>query len=580
MHLLDWMVVIAYLVWIVWDGLKRTKGTKGVEGFFLANRSLPWWAVGLSVMATQLSAITLVGTTGQAYADGMRFVQFYFGLPVAMVILSMTLVPFFYRARVYTAYEYLERRFDLKTRTLASILFLFGRSLSTGAIISAPAVILSIMFHWNLTLTIVAIGGPTILYTMLGGVQAVTWTDVKQMAVVVGGLFCAVGALIIGLPSDVSVVKALHVAGAAGRLNTIDFHFDIRQTYTFWSGLIGGLFLHLSYFGCDQSQVQRYLTAKSLNQARHSLLLSGFVKIPLQVLVLMTGVFMFLYYVFHQPPMLFNTEYKVAIERSGRVEDYRSLESAFTSAFEQRRAAAIALTAAGESERAAAREQFRSASNALADIRGRAAMLVRDVTGADNYKDRLGDTPRPDVNYVFPTFVTTRLPPGLVGLIIAAIFAAAMSATAGELSATATATVIDIYRRLIRPEASDAHFLLVSRLATAFWGMVACIVAHVAVQLGSLIEVVNRFGSFFYGSLLGVFVLALAFRRANGHGAFVGLIAGIVVVAVVAFHPATRSISFLWHNPIGVVVVVIVGTIVSALTGGRSRQEIRRPGGQ
>ncbi|HEX2452135.1 MAG TPA: sodium:solute symporter [Vicinamibacterales bacterium] len=579
MHLLDWMVVIAYLVWIVWDGLKRTKGTKGVEGFFLANRSLPWWAVGLSVMATQLSAITLVGTTGQAYADGMRFVQFYFGLPIAMVILSMTLVPFFYRARVYTAYEYLERRFDLKTRTLASILFLFGRSLSTGAIISAPAVILSIMFHWNLTLTIVAIGGPTILYTMLGGVQAVTWTDVKQMAVVVGGLFCAVGALIIGLPSDVSVVKALHVAGAAGRLNTIDFHFDIRQTYTFWSGLIGGLFLHLSYFGCDQSQVQRYLTAKSLNQARHSLLLSGFVKIPLQVLVLMTGVFMFLYYVFHQPPMLFNTEYKVAIERSGRVEDYRSLESAFTSAFEQRRAAAIALTAAGESERAAAREQFRSASNALADIRGRAAMLVRDVTGADNYKDRLGDTPRPDVNYVFPTFVTTRLPPGLVGLIIAAIFAAAMSATAGELSATATATVIDIYRRLIRPEASDAHFLLVSRLATAFWGMVACIVAHVAVQLGSLIEVVNRFGSFFYGSLLGVFVLALAFRRANGHGAFVGLIAGIVVVAVVAFHPATRSISFLWHNPIGVVVVVIVGTIVSALTGGRSQQEIRRPGG-
>jgi solute:Na+ symporter, SSS family len=580
MHLLDWMVVIAYLVWIVWDGLKRTKGTKGVEGFFLANRSLPWWAVGLSVMATQLSAITLVGTTGQAYADGMRFVQFYFGLPIAMVILSMTLVPFFYRARVYTAYEYLERRFDLKTRTLASILFLFGRSLSTGAIISAPAVILSIMFHWNLTLTIVAIGGPTILYTMLGGVQAVTWTDVKQMAVVVGGLFCAVGALIIGLPSDVSVVKALHVAGAAGRLNTIDFHFDIRQTYTFWSGLIGGLFLHLSYFGCDQSQVQRYLTAKSLNQARHSLLLSGFVKIPLQVLVLMTGVFMFLYYVFHQPPMLFNTEYKVAIERSGRVEDYRSLESAFTSAFEQRRAAAIALTAAGESERAAAREQFRSASNALADIRGRAAMLVRDVTGADNYKDRLGDTPRPDVNYVFPTFVTTRLPPGLVGLIIAAIFAAAMSATAGELSATATATVIDIYRRLIRPEASDAHFLLVSRLATAFWGMVACIVAHVAVQLGSLIEVVNRFGSFFYGSLLGVFVLALAFRRANGHGAFVGLIAGIVVVAVVAFHPATRSISFLWHNPIGVVVVVIVGTIVSALTGGRSQQEIRGPGGQ
>jgi Na+/proline symporter len=438
------------------------------------------------------------------------------------------------------------------------------------------------MFQWNLTLTIAAIGGPTILYTMLGGVQAVTWTDVKQMAVVVGGLFCAIAALILGLPSDVSVSKALHVAGAAGRLNTIDFHFDIHQTYTFWSGLIGGLFLHLSYFGCDQSQVQRYLTAKSLNQARHSLLMSAFVKIPLQVLVLMTGVFMFLYYVFHQPPMLFNTEYRAAIEQSSRVEEYRSLEAAFATAFEQRRTAAVALTAATDAERSAAGEQFRSTSDQLKAIRSRAAALVRDVANADSYRDSLGDTPRPDVNYVFPTFVTTRLPPGLVGLIIAAIFAAAMSATAGELSATATATVIDIYRRLIRPEGSDAHFLLVSRLATAFWGIFACIVAHVAVRLGSLIEVVNRFGSFFYGSLLGVFVLALAFRRANGHGAFVGLIAGIAVVAVVAFHPATRSISFLWHNPIGVGVVVIVGMIVSLLTGGPatpSQQETRRSGG-
>src|SRR6476661_9082431 len=327
MRLLDWTVVVVYLVWIVWDGLKRTKGTAGVEGFFLANRSLPWWAVGLSVMATQLSAITLVGTTGQAYADGMRFIQFYFGLPLAMVILSATLVPFFYRSGVYTAYEYLERRFDTRTRTAASLLFLCGRSMSTGAIISAPAVILSVIFHWNLTLTILAIGAPTILYTMLGGVQAVTWTDVKQMAIVVGGLVCAVIALILGLPHDVSVGQALHVAGAAGRLNTIDFHFDIRQTYTFWSGVIGGLFLHLSYFGCDQSQVQRYLTAKSLKQARHSLLMSAFVKIPLQVLVLLVGVFMFLFYVFHQPPMLFNAAYSQQIAHSDRAQDYRQLES-------------------------------------------------------------------------------------------------------------------------------------------------------------------------------------------------------------------------------------------------------------
>src|SRR3954471_16795950 len=566
MRLFDWLVVAGYLLWVVVDGLRRTKASKGVEGYLLANRSLPWWAVGLSVMATQLSAITLVGTTGQAYADGMRFIQFYFGLPFAMVLLSVTLVPFFYRSGVYTAYEYLERRFDVKTRTLASVLFLFGRSMSTGAIISAPAVILSIIFHWNLTLTILAIGGPTILYTMLGGVQAVTWTDVKQMGIVVGGLVCAVIALILGLPHDVGVGQALHVAGAAGRMNTIDFHFDVKQTYTFWSGLIGGLFLHLSYFGCDQSQVQRYLTAKSLNQARHSLLMSAFVKIPLQVLVLLVGVFMFLYYVFTPPPMLFNTEHRGQVEASARAADFHALEGEFSGAYNRRRAAALEMAHADDAARTGARERFSIASGEMAAIRGRAAALVRDVTGAANYADPTGDTPKPDVNYVFPTFVTTRLPPGLVGLIIAAIFAAAMSATAGELSATSSATIIDIYRRLLRPGRSDAHYLMASRFATAFWGTVACVVAHFAVQLGSLIEVVNRFGSIFYGSLLGVFVLALGFKSANGTGAFTGLIAGITAVVVFAFHPSTRGVSYLWHNPIGVAVVVGVGLAVSRVT--------------
>jgi SSS family solute:Na+ symporter len=566
MRALDWIVVAAYLVWIVVDGLRRTKAATEVEGYFLANRSLPWWAVGLSVMATQLSAITLVGTTGQAYADGMRFIQFYFGLPIAMVVLSATLVPFFYRSGVYTAYEYLERRFDTKTRTAASLLFLCGRSMSTGAIISAPAVILSIIFKWNLTLTILAIGGPTILYTMLGGVQAVTWTDVKQMGIVVGGLCCAVIALILGLPHEVGVGRALHIAGAVGRVNTIDFHFDPRQTYTFWSGLIGGLFLHLSYFGCDQSQVQRYLTAKSLKQARHSLLMSAFVKIPLQVLVLFVGVFLFLYYVFHQPPMLFNTEHTPRIEQSARAGDYHRLEGEFAAAFARRRQAAIDMASADDSAAAPARERFRSETGELATIRGRAAAIVSEVAGAPGYRDTTGDTPKPDVNYVFPTFVTTRLPPGLVGLIIAAIFAAAMSATAGELSATSSATIIDIYRRLLRPGRSDAHYLMASRFATAFWGAVACVVAHFAVQLGSLIEVVNRFGSIFYGSLLGVFVLALGFKSANGTGAFTGLIAGITAVVVFAFHPSTRGVSYLWHNPIGVAVVVVVGLAVSRVT--------------
>ncbi|HEY6843312.1 MAG TPA: sodium:solute symporter, partial [Thermoanaerobaculia bacterium] len=429
-----------------------------------------------------------------------------------------------------------------------------------------PGVILSIVLGWNLTLTVLAIGMPTALYTMFGGVQAVTWTDVKQMGLVVGGLVCAVIALIFGLPGDVSVGHALHVAGAVGRLKTVDFHFDATQTYTFWSGVIGGLFLHLSYFGCDQSQVQRYLTAKSLRQARGSLLMSAFVKVPLQVLVLLVGVFLFLFYVFNAPPMLFNTEHASAIAASPRAGEYRALESDFEHAFADRRAAAEAYAAADTADRAPARERFQQASAAMQDIRSRAAKLVGEVSGAPGYTDRTGDTPKPDVNYVFPTFVTTRLPQGLVGLIIAAIFAAAMSATAGELSATSSATVIDVYKRLIKPDASDAHYLKVSRGATAFWGVVACVVAHVAVRLGSLIEVVNRIGSIFYGSLLGVFVLALAFRRANGHGAFVGLLAGLTSVVIFAFHPRTRNVSYLWHNPIGVAVVVIVGMAVSLLT--------------
>jgi solute:Na+ symporter, SSS family len=570
MHTVDWLVVAGYLLFIVYDGLKRTKASDEVEGYFLANRSLPWWAVGLSVMATQLSAITLVGTTGQGYANGMRFVQFYFGLPIAMVILSVTLVPFFYRARVFTAYEYLEKRFDLKTRTLASVLFLMSRGLSCGVIVAAPSVILSIILGWNLPLTILAIGVPTTLYTMVGGVQAVTWTDVKQMGVIVGGLLAAVTALIIGLPHDVGVFQALHVAGAAGRLQAVDFRFDMHQTYTFWSGMLGGLFLMLSYFGCDQSQVQRYLTAKSIDEGRHSLLMSAFVKIPLQALVLLTGVLVFVFYLFNEPPMLFNRVHAEKVEHSPRAGEYRALEAEFTRAFEARRTAASTLAAASDDAgRAAAKEAFTATNGAIRDVRSRAAGLVREVAGDEGYKDMTGDTPVPDVNYVFPTFITTKLPIGLVGLMIAAIFAAAMSSIAAELNSLATSTVIDIYRRLLRPAESDAHYLLVSKLSTGFWGLVACIVAMFAAGLGSLIEVVNRFGSFFYGSLLGVFVLALALRRANGTGAFVGLLAGIAAVAVFALHPATRGISFLWQNPLGVIVVVAVGSIVSALTGGR-----------
>ena len=561
MHPIDWLVVAVYLVWIVYDGLKRTKASDQVEGYFLANRSLPWWAVGLSVMATQLSAITLVGTTGQGYADGLRFVQFYLGLPIAMIVLSLTVVPFFHRAKVYTAYEYLERRFDSRTRTLAALLFLLSRGLSCGVIVAAPAVILSIVLGWNLTLTVLAIGLPTALYTMLGGVQAVTWTDVKQMVVIIAGVLAAVVVLVVGLPANVSVGQALHVAGSTGRLKALDFSFNLNETYTFWSGIIGGLFLMLSYFGCDQSQVQRYLTAKSIDEGRSSLMMSAYAKIPLQVLILTTGVLVFAFYLFDQPPMLFNPVHTASVEQSPMAGEFRSLETSFRDAFQARREAALGLASAehgGDRNRIdAATASFLSSDARVRDVRERAASLIRQVTGDERFNE---------VNYVFPTFITTRMPIGLVGLMIAAIFAAAMSSIAAELNSLSTATVIDFYRRHLKTRASDGHYLFVSKIATGFWGVVACIVAIYAASLGSLIEVVNRFGSFFYGSLLGVFVLAIGTRRASGRGAFWGLLAGMGAVAGVA---SLTSISFLWHNVVGVVVVVVVGMALSVTDRGR-----------
>jgi solute:Na+ symporter, SSS family len=560
MHWLDWAVVGGYLVWIVWDGLRRTKDSDKVEGYFLANRSLPWWAVGLSVMATQLSAITLVGTTGQGYRDGMRFVQFYFGLPLAMLILSVTVVPFFYRAGVYTAYEYLEKRFDVKTRTLTSGLFLISRGLQCGVIIAAPAVILSIVLGWNLTLTVLAIGLPTALYTMVGGVQAVTWTDVKQMAVIVAGILAAVVMLLAGLPEAVTVGHALTVAGATGRLTSVDFTFNLSDTYTFWSGMIGGLFLMLSYFGCDQSQVQRYLTAKSVEDGRQSLLMSAYVKIPLQALILLTGVFVFVYYLFVQPPLLFNPVHETKLKSGPYAGQYAELERRFDRAFALRREAATAFAATQRAGNAQTielmRQRFRVADGELKAIRTRAVELVKQASGDASYND---------VNYVFPTFVTTQLPPGLVGLIIAAIFAAAMSSIAAELNSLSTATLIDFYKRHLKPDAPERHYMTVSWISTAAWGLVACVVAIFAASLGSLIEVVNRFGSFFYGSLLGVFVLAIGTRRATGTGAFIGLIAGMAAVAFVAV--GYPQISFLWHNVVGVTVVVMVGLATSVVTG-------------
>ncbi|CAN5634156.1 hypothetical protein BH23GEM9_BH23GEM9_05940 [soil metagenome] len=570
MHPINWIIIVGYLSYVVIDGVRRARGTRELEGYFLANRSLPWWAVGLSVMATQLSAVTMIGTTGQGATDGLRFIQFYFGLPLAMIILGVTIVPLLRGARVFTAYEYLERRFNAPTRSLTSFLFLCSRGMSCGAIVAAPAVVFSAIFGWNLTAAVALIGVPTVLYTMLGGVQAVTWADVKQMVLIVLALLAIVVVLLVQMP--VSPGDAMRVAGATGRLQVFDFSFDFRNTYTFWSGVIGGLFLMLSYFGTDQSQVQRYLTARSVPEARTSLLMSAYWKIPLQALVLLVGVLVFVFYLFHAPPLLYNPAHESAV-RTQAGDEYAVLESRFAEAWTERQSAALQLAGgavagsapagivdegiapAAPGNGAGAADAFRSREAALLEVRAEALALAGRVTG---------QTPR-DVNYIIPHFVLNYLPIGLAGIFIAAIMAAAMSSISSELNSLSTVTVIDFYRRWARPEASDSHYLFVSKLATGFWGLFACFVATYAATLGSLIEVVNRFGSFFYGSILGVFLLAMI-PLARAWGAFFGLIAGMAVVASVSVY--APSISFLWHNVIGAATVLTVGLLVSFVSPG------------
>ena len=557
MHPVDWVVLVGLTLWIVYDGLRRTKDSQEIEGYFLAKRSIPWWAAGISVMATQLSAITMIGTTGQGYTDGLRFIQFYFALPLAMIVLSITLVPFFYNSGVYTAYEYLEKRFDSKTRSFTSLLFLISRGMSCGAVISAPAVVLSLVLGWDLTATALAIALPAVIYTMFGGVQAVTWTDVKIMVIIVIGLFAVIATAIIGFPHGVGVGDGLSVAAATGRLRTFDFSFDLTDQYTFWSGTIAAFFLFCSYFGTDQSQVQRYLTARSVDEARHSLLVSAYWKIPLQLIVLLLGVLVFVFYMFTPPPMLFSATQVERLRNGPSASAYAALESEFSEAFVARRDAASAFVDARDSGDNAritpATAALQASETALESIRGRAGDLIRAQDP---------DRPFTDVNFIIPTFILTQLPVGLIGLLMLAIIMAATDTIAGELNSLSTATVMDFYKRWFKPTATDRHYLTVSKVATGLWGLFACAVAVWAAELGSLIEVVNRFGSFFYGSILGVFILAIGARFATGNGAFVGLIAGMSSVAWVA---SFTDVAFLWQNVVGAGAVVVVGSVVSVI---------------
>jgi len=559
---IDWSVFFVYFSGVLALAWVQSRKNVGVEGFFLANRRLPWAAVGLSVMATQASAITFIGTTGQAFDEGMEFIQIYLPQPLVMVLLCVLFVPFFYRAKVYTAYEYLENRFDAKTRSLTAFLFLVSRGLAAGLVLYAPAIVLSVIMGWDETVTILIMAAVTIAYTLMGGITAVIWTDVVQMIMMFVGIGVALFILFTTLPSGVGVGDVAYIGGIQEMWTSIDWSWDPSNRYTIWSGMIGGFFLALAYFGTDQSQVQRYLTASSLKQSRLSLIFNAFMKVPMQFFILSIGVLLFVFYHFEQPPLVFNKAEVAQVMESERAGEYRSLETRQEAVHGARRTATLELLDARDAADAGRIADLQSAiagqDEELRSLRQEAKALVSEVRG---------DTSN-DVNYVFPTYIIDYIPVGILGLLIAVIFAAAMSSLDSELTALSSATVIDFYKRWFNAGASDDHYLLVSKISTFIWGVLACVVALYAGQLGSLIEAVNQVGSYFYGSLLGVFLLAFLVRRANGHGAFFGLIAGMGFVVGVEL---VTDIAYLWFNVIGTVVVLLVGTAVSGMTGGNRK---------
>ena len=542
-----------FLAFVVIYGIWKSKGTKDIDGYIRAGRTTPWYIVTLSIMATQASAITFLSTPGQAYVDGMRFVQFYLGLPIAMILLSITAVPLYHKLNIYTAYEYLEKRFDLKNRILGSILFLIQRGLGAGFTILAPALIFSIILGWNIDLTVIITGGLVILYTTIGGSNAVNKTHIQQMIIIMFGMFAVFFMIFKLMPPGISVMDAAHIAGKMGRLNAIDFSFDLNDRYNFWSGIIGGTFLMLSYFGTDQSQVQRYLAGSSIAQSRIGLLANGIVKIPMQFFILFTGAMVFVFYQFVTPPLFFNSVETAKVKSSSYSAEYKQLEKDYSQiTLEKRENINNLLSSINSDENTHVEENADKLNNTRKEgieIRNKAIALIKKADpGADTN----------DTNYIFLSFVIHYLPVGLIGLILAAIFSASMSSTSAELNALASTTVIDIYKRLFKKEGSDKHYLIISKTATVFWGAYAISFALFANRLGSLIEAVNILGSLFYGTILGIFLIAFYIRKIGGTATFIAaLIAEIVVIFCYIF----THIPFLWFNLIGCLLVVLLSII-------------------
>ena len=554
MHQIDWIVLSCTLLFIVIYGVYKTRGSKNVEDYILNNNETPWWTVGLSVMATQASAITFLSTPGQAYHDGMGFVQFYFGLPIAMVVICITFIPIYQRLKVYTAYEYLEQRFDLKTRSLAAVLFLVQRGLGTGLTIYAPSIILSSLLGWNLTMLNIIIGILVIVYTFSGGTKAVNVTQKQQMFVIMLGMFITFFLILHYLPNDMTFSNAMHIAGANDKMNIVDFSFDPETRYTFWSGITGGFFLMLSYFGTDQSQVGRYLSGKSVRESQMGLIMNGFLKVPMQFFILLTGIMVFVFFQFNAVPLNFNPNNKIAIEKTQYKEQYYDLERQLEKLNDEKKEFNLLYIDHLQQnyDNPILRKQLITLSGKERDLRDQAKELISKA-------DEKAETN--DKDYVFIHFILNFLPVGLIGLLLAVILSAAMSSTASGLSALASTTSIDIYKRNIRAEKSEKHFVNATRFFTLMWGAIAIAFACVATLFENLIQLVNIVGSLFYGTVLGIFLVGFYIKYVRAQAIFSG---AVISQSAIFYIYYLDVVSFLWLNFIGAVLTILLSLILQA----------------
>ena len=570
MQKLDWLILCVTLLSIVVYGVYKTKGSKNVEEYILGNKETNWWTVGLSVMATQASAITFLSTPGQAYHDGMGFVQFYFGLPLAMVVICLTFIPIYNRLKVFTAYEYLEKRFDLKTRSLASILFLIQRGLGTGLTIYAPSIILSTLLGWNLTLLNVIIGILVIIYTFSGGTKAVNVTQKQQMFVIMSGMFITFFLILNMLPNEMSVSNALHIAGANDKMNILDFSFDPESRYTFWSGITGGFFLMLSYFGTDQSQVGRYLSGRSIRESQMGLIMNGFLKVPMQFFILLTGVMVFVFFQFNDVPLNFNPVNKKIIEKSEYANQYSVLEKQLKDLTEEKKEYNLLYMdhLNQNYDNPILRDKLVALSGKEKDLREQAKDLISKADSKAETNDK---------DYVFLYFILNYLPTGLIGLLLAVILSAAMSSSASGLTALASTTSVDIYSRNLKTKKSDKHYVNATKFFTLLWGIIAIAFACVCALFENLIQLVNIIGSIFYGTVLGIFLVGFYFKYVKANAMFIAACISQSVIFLIYYFAifnqpsGQEKLGYLWLNFIGAMMTLILSVTIQ-LIGGKKQK--------